>query len=49
MEEGKNNGGTIMITNDDGIDAPGLRALVKALLDNNLYNLQICAPALYVT
>lgn len=44
MEEGKNNRGTIMITNDDGIDAPGLRALVKALLDTNLYNLQICAP-----
>lgn len=44
MEEGKDNRGTIMITNDDGIDAPGLRALVKALLDTNLYNLQICAP-----
>jgi len=49
MEEGKNNRGTIMITNDDGIDAPGLRALVKALLDTNLYNLQICAPDSYVT
>ncbi|KAI5400853.1 uncharacterized protein LOC127095291 [Lathyrus oleraceus] len=42
MEEG--NRGTIMITNDDGIDAPGLRALVTALVATNLYNIQVCAP-----
>ncbi|CAK8570996.1 unnamed protein product [Lathyrus sativus] len=42
MEQG--NRGTIMITNDDGIDAPGLRALVAALVATNLYNIQVCAP-----
>ncbi|KAK6929967.1 Survival protein SurE-like phosphatase/nucleotidase [Dillenia turbinata] len=35
---------TIMITNDDGIDAPGLRALVRALLSTNLYDVRVCAP-----
>ena len=35
---------TILITNDDGIDAPGLRALVHALASTNLYNVQVCAP-----
>lgn len=38
-----------MITNDDGIDAPGLRALVTALVATNLYNIQVCAPDSYVT
>jgi hypothetical protein len=41
--------GTIMITNDDGIDAPGLRALVNALVATNLYNIQVSAPDSYVT
>ncbi|XP_045787859.1 5'-nucleotidase SurE-like [Trifolium pratense] len=41
-EEG--NRTTIMITNDDGIDAPGLRALVNSLVATNLYNIQVCAP-----
>ncbi|CAJ1925570.1 unnamed protein product [Sphenostylis stenocarpa] len=36
--------GTILITNDDGIDAPGLRALVQSLVATNLFNLQVCAP-----
>ncbi|KAF7806855.1 5'-nucleotidase surE [Senna tora] len=35
---------TILITNDDGIDAPGLRALVQVLVATNSYNLQIAAP-----
>ncbi|KAK6913939.1 Survival protein SurE-like phosphatase/nucleotidase [Dillenia turbinata] len=35
---------TIMITNDDGIDAPGLQALVRALLSTNLYEVRVCAP-----
>ncbi|CAL0320435.1 unnamed protein product [Lupinus luteus] len=35
---------TIMITNDDGIDAAGLRALVNVLVSTNLYNIQVCAP-----
>jgi 5'-nucleotidase len=42
MEEGKR--GTILITNDDGIDAPGLRALVDSLVNTNLFNLFVCAP-----
>jgi len=42
MEGGKL--GTILITNDDGIDAPGLRALVQSLVVANLFNLQVCAP-----
>lgn len=35
---------TIMVTNDDGIDAPGLRALVRVLVSTNLYNVRVCAP-----
>jgi len=42
MEGGKL--GTILITNDDGIDAPGLRALVQSLVAANLFNIQVCAP-----
>ncbi|KAK7308059.1 hypothetical protein VNO77_41650 [Canavalia gladiata] len=42
MEGGER--GTILITNDDGIDAPGLRALVQTLVNTNLFNLQVCAP-----
>lgn len=45
MEDGKRP--TIMITNDDGIDAPGLRALVQALVSTNRYNIQVCAPDRY--
>ncbi|KAG6732171.1 hypothetical protein I3843_01G156700 [Carya illinoinensis] len=35
---------TIMVTNDDGIDAPGLRALVRVLVSTDRYNVQVCAP-----
>ncbi|TKY71177.1 5'-nucleotidase SurE [Spatholobus suberectus] len=42
MEGGKRV--TILITNDDGIDAPGLRALVQSLVSTNLFNVQVCAP-----
>ncbi|KAF9594220.1 hypothetical protein IFM89_028877 [Coptis chinensis] len=34
----------IMVTNDDGIDAPGLRALVKVLISTDRYHVQVCAP-----
>ncbi|PIA31789.1 hypothetical protein AQUCO_04900223v1 [Aquilegia coerulea] len=34
----------IMVTNDDGIDAPGLRALVKVLVASDRYDVQVCAP-----
>ncbi|GMY27416.1 5'-nucleotidase SurE [Fagus crenata] len=35
---------TILVTNDDGIDAPGLQALVRVLVATQRYNVQICAP-----
>lgn len=35
---------TIMVTNDDGIDAPGLQALVRVLVSTNLYRVWVCAP-----
>ncbi|GMN46680.1 hypothetical protein TIFTF001_015865 [Ficus carica] len=34
----------IMVTNDDGIDAPGLRALVQVLVSAARYIVQVCAP-----
>ncbi|CAM9000600.1 unnamed protein product [Rhodiola kirilowii] len=34
----------IMVTNDDGIDAPGLRALVQTLVATNRYQVLVCAP-----
>ncbi|KAK1387800.1 5'-nucleotidase SurE-like [Heracleum sosnowskyi] len=39
-----NNRTTIMVTNDDGIDAPGLQALVRVLVSTNLYRIFVCAP-----
>lgn len=44
MEEGNNKRGRILITNDDGIDAPGLRCLVSSLVNTNLFNIFVCAP-----
>ncbi|PON80084.1 Survival protein SurE-like phosphatase/nucleotidase [Parasponia andersonii] len=35
---------TILVTNDDGIDAPGLRALVRVLVSADRYIVQVCAP-----
>lgn len=35
---------TIMVTNDDGIDAPGLRALVRVLVSTGCYDVHVCAP-----
>ncbi|KAH7844184.1 hypothetical protein Vadar_025245 [Vaccinium darrowii] len=35
---------TIMVTNDDGIDAPGLLALVRVLVSTGRYEVQVCAP-----
>ncbi|POO02184.1 Survival protein SurE-like phosphatase/nucleotidase [Trema orientale] len=35
---------TILVTNDDGIDAPGLRALVQVLVSADRYIVQVCAP-----
>ncbi|KAL7601286.1 hypothetical protein Lser_V15G25767 [Lactuca serriola] len=35
---------TIMVTNDDGIDAPGLQALVRVLVSTNQYRVLVCAP-----
>lgn len=38
----------IMVTNDDGINAHGLRALVRVLVSTNLYDVRVCAPDSYV-
>ncbi|KAK9933333.1 hypothetical protein M0R45_020533 [Rubus argutus] len=35
---------TVMVTNDDGIDGPGLVALVHVLVSANRYNVLVCAP-----
>ncbi|XP_050218551.1 uncharacterized protein LOC126669192 [Mercurialis annua] len=35
---------TILITNDDGIDAPGLCSLVRVLVSANRFNVLVCAP-----
>ncbi|XP_031112906.1 uncharacterized protein LOC116016681 isoform X1 [Ipomoea triloba] len=35
---------TVMVTNDDGIDAPGLRALVRVLISTDRFNVLVCAP-----
>ncbi|XP_057486534.1 uncharacterized protein LOC130772612 [Actinidia eriantha] len=35
---------TILVTNDDGIDAPGLRSLVSVLVSTNRYEVLVCAP-----
>ncbi|KAJ8558027.1 hypothetical protein K7X08_004793 [Anisodus acutangulus] len=35
---------SVMVTNDDGIDAPGLRSLVRVLVSSNLFNVLVCAP-----
>ncbi|KAL3334765.1 hypothetical protein AABB24_031144 [Solanum stoloniferum] len=47
MENGNSVSGakpTVMVTNDDGIDAPGLRALVAALVSTNLFHIVVFAP-----
>ncbi|PHT45255.1 hypothetical protein CQW23_14413 [Capsicum baccatum] len=47
MENGNNVSGDkpmVMVTNDDGIDAPGLRALVRALVSTNLFHVLVFAP-----
>ncbi|GAA0147055.1 hypothetical protein LIER_06852 [Lithospermum erythrorhizon] len=35
---------TVLVTNDDGIDAAGLRALVNVLVSTNRFNVFVCAP-----
>lgn len=45
---GSGNRPAIMVTNDDGIDAPGLRALVQVLVSAGRYIVQVCAPDSYV-
>lgn len=37
----------VMVTNDDGIDAPGLRALVHVLVASNRFHVVVCAPDSY--
>lgn len=38
---------TMLVTNDDGIDAPGLRALVSLLVSTNRFHVLVCAPDSY--
>ena len=35
----------VLISNDDGINAPGLRALVEALVADNSCEVCVCGPA----
>jgi 5'/3'-nucleotidase len=35
----------VMVTNDDGVDAPGLEALVRALAGDGAYRVTVVAPA----
>ncbi|EEF45311.1 5'-nucleotidase SurE isoform X2 [Ricinus communis] len=44
MENSSDQKPTIMITNDDGIDAPGLRSLVRVLVATNRFRILVCAP-----
>jgi 5'-nucleotidase len=34
----------LLVTNDDGIDAPGLRFLVDQLVAQRRYRVLVCAP-----
>ncbi|KAL9691947.1 hypothetical protein QQ045_012375 [Rhodiola kirilowii] len=36
----------ILVTNGDGIESPGLTFLVQALVDEGLYDVNVCAPQL---
>ena len=35
---------SVLVTNDDGINAPGLRTLVAALIEDGSCNVFVCAP-----
>ncbi|XP_048440340.1 5'-nucleotidase SurE-like isoform X2 [Pyrus x bretschneideri] len=35
---------TVMVTNDDGIEGPGILALVQVLVSTHRYNVLVCAP-----
>ncbi|KAM1083684.1 hypothetical protein ACFX19_022451 [Malus domestica] len=35
---------TVMVTNDDGIEGPGILALVQVLVSAHRYNVLVCAP-----
>ncbi|XP_076920953.1 uncharacterized protein LOC143582221 [Bidens hawaiensis] len=36
----------IFVTNTEGVESPGLTALVEALVNEGLYNISVCAPQL---
>ena len=48
MSSGGGDRPTVMVTNDDGIDAPGIRALLHVLVSSNRFNVYVCAPDSYV-
>ncbi|QCE09073.1 5'-nucleotidase [Vigna unguiculata] len=35
---------TVLVTNSDGVDSPGLTHLVQALVQQGLYNVHVCVP-----
>jgi 5'-nucleotidase len=39
---------TLLVTNGDGIESPGLVYLVEALVREGLYNVHVCAPQSWV-
>lgn len=39
---------TLLVTNGDGIESPGLVYLVEALVRDGLYNVHVCAPQSWV-
>ncbi|XP_042037928.1 uncharacterized protein LOC121783813 isoform X1 [Salvia splendens] len=50
MENNRQSSGdrpTVMVTNDDGIDAPGLQALVRALVSSDQFQVYVSAPERY--
>ncbi|KAG6420130.1 hypothetical protein SASPL_116649 [Salvia splendens] len=44
MSNGEGDRPAVMVTNDDGIDAPGIRALLHVLVSSNRFNVYVCAP-----
>ena len=39
---------TVLVTNSDGVDSPGLTHLVQALVQQGLYNVHVCVPQSWV-
>eukprot|EP01018_Ginkgo_biloba_P031647 Gb_09387 [translate_table: standard] len=44
LENESDNRPIVLVTNDDGINAPGIRVLVELLVETGRYNVNVCAP-----